>query len=55
MLGAGLLDQDAAAGRLTTRSSPIGAIVSSVMYQARWTAHSSFCSSKHSSDRSDDA
>ena len=29
--GAGLLDQDAAAGRLMTGSSPIDAMVSSVM------------------------
>ena len=45
MFGAGLLDQDVRAGRLMTASSPIGAMVSSVMYRARWTAHSSFCSS----------
>ena len=31
MLGAGLLDQEATAGRLTTALSPIGAMVSSVM------------------------
>jgi hypothetical protein len=35
MVGAGLLDQDATAGRLMTGSSPIGAMVSSVMYRAR--------------------
>ena len=39
MFGTGLLDQDATAGRLMTGSSPIGAMVSSVMYLARWTAH----------------
>lgn len=39
MLGAGLLDQDATAGRLMTASSPMGATVSSVMQRARWTAH----------------
>jgi hypothetical protein len=43
--GAGLLDQGAAAGKLMIGSSPIGAMVSSVMERARWTAHSSFCSS----------
>jgi hypothetical protein len=31
MLGAGLLDQDTITGRLITGSSPIGAMVSSVM------------------------
>jgi hypothetical protein len=31
MFGAGLLDQDATAGRLMIGSSPIGAMVSSVM------------------------
>jgi hypothetical protein len=31
MFGAGLLDQDATVGRLMTASSPIGAMVSSVM------------------------
>jgi hypothetical protein len=31
MFGAGLLDQGAAAGKLMTGSSPIGAMVSSVM------------------------
>jgi hypothetical protein len=31
MLGAGLLDQDAAAGRLMSGSLPNGAMVSSVM------------------------
>ena len=33
-------------GRLTARSSPSVAMVSSVIYRARWTAHSSFCSNK---------
>ena len=45
MFGAGLLDQGAAAGKLMTGSSPIGAMVSSVLQRARWTAHSSFWSS----------
>jgi hypothetical protein len=31
MFGAGLVDQDAVAGKLITVSSPIGAMVSSVM------------------------
>ena len=31
LFGAGLLDQDSAAGRLMTASSPIGAMVASVM------------------------
>jgi len=35
MLGAGLLDQDATAGKLMMVSSPIGAMVSSVMHRAR--------------------
>ena len=39
----GLLDQDATAGRLMMGPSSIGAMVSSVMYLARWTARSSFC------------
>jgi hypothetical protein len=46
MLGAGLLDQFAMAGKLMTGSSPIGAMVSRVMERARWTAHSSFCSTR---------
>jgi hypothetical protein len=33
--GAGLADQVAAAGKLMRGSSPIGAMVSSVMYRAR--------------------
>jgi hypothetical protein len=34
------------AGRLTSGSSHKGAMVSSVMYRARCTAHSSFCSKR---------
>lgn len=37
-------DQRATAGRLTRGSSPKDAMVSSVMYLDRWTAHSSLCS-----------
>ena len=51
MLGAGLLDQDATAGKLMTASSPIGAMVSSVMCRARWTAYSSFCSGRSAPTR----
>jgi hypothetical protein len=42
----GRIGQLAIAGKLTAGSSPNGAIVSSVMQRPRWTAHSSFCSSK---------
>ena len=42
----GRIGQRAAIGRLTSGSSLIWLIVSSVMYRARWTAHSSFCSSR---------
>jgi hypothetical protein len=41
-----LVDHAAMGGRLMARSSLSGAIVSRLMYRARWTAHSSFCSSK---------
>jgi ATP-dependent Lhr-like helicase len=41
-----LLDQAAMDGRLTARSSLSGAMVSSVMYRARCTVHSSFCSNR---------
>ena len=50
-LGAGLLDQRATTGRLIIGSSLKGAMVSSVMYLARWTAHSSFCSSSRAPTR----
>src|SRR5215472_2077773 len=40
------IGQLAIAGRLTAGSSPNGAMVSSVMYRPRWTAHSSFCSNR---------
>src|SRR6476620_11087202 len=43
--------QRATAGRLTKGSSLNGAMVSSVMYLARWTAHSSFCSSSKAPTR----
>ena len=42
--GMGRDDQRATAGRLMSGSSLIWLMVSSVMYLARWTAHSSFCS-----------
>jgi hypothetical protein len=42
--GACLLDQDAATGRLTMRSSTIYGLISSVMQLARWTAYASFWS-----------
>ena len=51
MLGAGLLDQVATAGELMTAFWPIGAMVSSVMDRARWTAHASFCSSSSAPTR----
>lgn len=51
MLDAGLLDQDAAVGRLMTASSPIGAMVSSVMYLARWAVHSSYFSNSKAPTR----
>jgi hypothetical protein len=41
--GAGLLNQDAATGRLTMTSSAIDGLISSVMHLARYTAYSSFC------------
>ncbi|KQX58587.1 hypothetical protein N185_30230 [Sinorhizobium sp. GW3] len=44
--GMGRDDQRATAGRLMSGSSLIWLMVSSVMYLARWTAHSSFCSSR---------
>ncbi|MEZ0018021.1 hypothetical protein ABIE76_002668 [Sinorhizobium fredii] len=44
--GMGRDDQRATAGGLMSGSSLIWLMVSSVMYLARWTAHSSFCSSK---------
>src|ERR1700730_6319409 len=44
--GIGRAGQLAIAGRLTVGSSLNGAMVSSVMYRARCTAHSSFCSSR---------
>src|SRR5271166_6808074 len=37
-------DHPATAGRMTMGLSLTGAMVSSVMYRARWMAHSSFCS-----------
>ena len=40
------VEQPATFGRLTVGSSLKGAIVSTVMQRARWTAHSSFCSIK---------
>ena len=44
-------DQRATAGRLMVGSSFIWAMVSNVMYLARWTAHSSFCSSSSAPTR----
>ena len=44
--GFGRFRQAAAADNLTKGSSLNGAMVSSVMSRARWTAHSSFCSSR---------
>ena len=46
VLRRGRNDQRATAGRLMSGSSLKGAMVSRVMYLARWTAHSSFCSSR---------
>jgi hypothetical protein len=43
--GMSRIDQAATAGSPTIESSLKGAMVSSVMYLARCTAHSSFCSS----------
>jgi hypothetical protein len=43
--------QRATAGKLTNGSSLNSAMVSSVMYLARWTAHSSFCSSSSAPTR----
>jgi len=43
--------QRATAGRLICGSSLICAMVSSVRYRARWTAHSSFCSSSSAPTR----
>lgn len=44
--GMGGDDQRATADRLMSGSSLIWLMVSSVIYLARWTAHSSFCSSR---------
>lgn len=42
--GLGCVSQVAAEGNLNRSSSPLAGCVSSVMYLARCTAHSSFCS-----------
>jgi hypothetical protein len=52
--GMGREDQRATAGRLMKGSSLKGAMVSSVMYLVRWTAHSSFCSSSRAPIRRTD-
>ena len=44
--GIGRIGQLAIAEKLTAGQSPNGAIASSVMQRPRWTAHSSFCSSR---------
>lgn len=49
--GMGRADQRATAGKLMSGSSLIWLIVSSVMYLARGTAHSSFCSSSSAPTR----
>lgn len=48
---ADLLDQRAKGGMIKSELSLMGAMVSSVMYLARWVAHSSICSSGRAQTR----
>jgi hypothetical protein len=50
----GRVGQMTMAGNRTTGSSLMAAMVSGVMYRARWTAHSSFCSRRITADEPDD-